>query len=126
MPSEEEVIRTLTGSFKSYFDRCHQLPPNIRFTMFVDKLLFVIGFMKAYAKENFNENDYQVAERVIQLFEEEIFALQDHLQKNDKSVMERIEMKLDEVLMGPDYGPGRQMMETAMRNFEEILEEHQS
>lgn len=49
---------------------------------------------------------------------EEIKALEDYIQSDSKSIMTDMHHKLDEVLMGPYYQAGQELMENSKNDFE--------
>jgi len=128
-----EEIRIMITNYKKY-------PEEIRYPLFIDKLLMIFCIFKGLSlgtfdldiesvmKENITDDEKKVKTEKIKLKYEQVkecfavvmqefYNLQEHFIVKSESHLMRIENKLNEVLMGPDYKEGIIIMKEARDNF---------
>ena len=111
-----------------------------RFLMLTDKLILLITIFKtALLSDDFvlrqieQDTNLTLQEKIdkkddrmrkmarfgglFDIFKNELFKLEDFIQSDTKSAMHKMEGKLDEVLLGPYYAAGKEMMANANASF---------
>mgnify|MGYP007117522490 CR=1 FL=1 len=128
-----------------WMKRYEKFPPETRFLMLIDKIqmLIMAGKLAAGADSENQIERYQNDEKLtpqekgqkiekviknvealntsIELIQNEFNALEDFIQSDTKSILKRMEGKLDAFLDGPDYEPGQKIMQEAKTEFEKKL-----
>lgn len=140
-PIFSRIIEEFANSIKRY----EKYPLEARFLMLTDKLLWGLSIIKALTLGAFETDIRRISElkidekeksekiadiharcdkmeTIFELFKQEINALEEFIQKDTKNSLEYMESKLDEVLMGPYYKAGLELMHESKKNFEQNIE----
>src|SRR5689334_3185548 len=126
--------------------RYEKFSPETRFLMLIDKIQMILMAGKLAAGE---AGDHQIeiykkddkltpqekGEKIetevkrneainlsLEIIQNEFNALEDFIQSDSRSILKKMESKLDEFLEGPDYKPGQKVMQEAKKDFDGRVE----
>lgn len=139
---KNEVFMRLMDDLQKTIKRYEKFPPEQRFLMLTDKLILMVTFAKTAmtfttetAIKNIEKTEglsgeqktekitqlltkYDKVGNLFELVKSELNALEDFIQSDSKSILNNMESKLDEVLLGPYYAAGKELMTTAGKDFD--------
>lgn len=141
---EDELFDRISEEINQTIKRYEKFPPETRFLMLIDKLLIVLTisksmmtleqqneFNKIEENEILTDQEKQIQKQKLSfrvntfsstfdLLKKELFSLEDFIQSDSKSILHKMENKLDEVLLGPYYASGKELMKNAKNEFSEL------
>lgn len=141
MDIKNEVFMRLIDEIQKTIKRYEKFPPEQRFLMLTDKLILLITVGKTITTFRAHEeiktiekteglSAEQKSEKVSQFLgkcdkvgsvfdsvKNELNALEEYIQSDTKSILTKIDKQLDEVLMGPYYAAGKELMANADIDF---------
>ena len=140
---QNEIFMQFVEDMRKTIKRYEKFPAEQRFLMLTDKLILSITFMKMAMNMSSSDEiklindqaeltDEQKSERtlgvlskcekvsgIFDLIKNEFEALEGFIQSDSKSILDKMENKLDEVLLGPYYTAGLELMKNAENHFNE-------
>lgn len=141
---EDELFDRICEEINQTLKRYEKFPAETRFLMLVDKLIILLTFSKTAMTleqqnefnnierdENLTDQEKQISKQKLSfrinsfsstfdLLKKELFALEEFIQSDTKSILNKMENKLDEVLLGPYYTSGKELMENAKNEFNDL------
>jgi DNA repair ATPase RecN len=136
-----EIFMKIIDDLQKTINRYEKYPDEIKYLMLIDKIFILIAFSKNGAmiwaqeeikkvknlplsEEEKTEQSKQILLKVdkisetIDLVKNQLNGLENFIQSETKSSLTHMEKKLDEVLLGPYYAAGIEMMNNAMKDFD--------
>lgn len=143
--AKRKILISMIEDLHRVIKRRQKFEPERRFLMLTDNLVLLVtglrtGMMgiscddirlieknenltpeqKKKEIENINDAIEKTSE-VVDTFRNELYALEDYIQSDSKSILKNMENKLDEVLLGPYYKAGQEMMKNAKDEFHNFV-----
>lgn len=139
---KNEIFVRIVDDLQKSIKRYEKFPPEQRFLMLTDKVIMIISLLKTLmvastqdqirkieqkedlSVEQKSEKTTQLLAKcdkignIFELVRAEFNALEDFIQNDTKSILSNIEEKLNEVLLGPYYAAGQELMKTASKEFD--------
>lgn len=139
-----ELFERTFSEIKGMIKRYEKFPPETRFLMLIDKLTIILTMartvmtLQQQMELNKIDNNTELSDEVklekkqqmvirldesteiMDLLKKELFALEDFIQSDTKSILSKMNNKLDEVLMGPYYASGKELMKNAHVEFDDL------
>lgn len=137
----DEIFLKFMDDLQKSIKRYSKFNDEIRFLMLIDKIMIFLTAVKSLSffdmnskMNDINKNNqlsdtdksnklssiiskYEQMDTIFELVKNEFTALEDYIQKDSKSILNKMENKLDEVLLGPYYRAGMELMENSKNNF---------
>jgi len=143
-PFSNEIFTKIIEDIGLTIKRYEKYDDELRFTMLADKLILSITLIKAAMMMSMQEEIRRINENkdmpqeqkeeksklillncggmsgILDLIKNEFNKLDDFIRSDSKTTLKNIENKLDEVLLGPDYNNGKEMMNIAKIHYDSI------
>ena len=143
-PFSNEIFTKIIEDIGLTIKRYEKYDDELRFTMLADKLILSITFIKTGIMISMQDQIRRVNEdkeisqeqrdeksklivincdkisSILNLIKNEFNKLDEFIRSDSKSTLKNIENKLDEVLLGPDYNNGKEMMNCAKIHYDSI------
>lgn len=141
LQSSEELIKSTMIDFQKMIKRYEKFPDEVRFLMLTDKLHLFLLLLKSVINITYSD-EIRFLERKVELTPEEksekvseihikidsisysfdllkneLDLLENYIQSDSKSRLNSIETKMDELLLGPYYKSGIELMKNAQTDF---------
>ena len=142
---KNELFMKMMDDIQRTINRYKRFDSEQRFLMLTDKLVLMFTFgssafimanqhridtidtdktltdeQKLAQKKEILEQFNKVSD-IFDMIKGELFALEDFIQSDTKSILNKVDNKLDEVLMGPYYAAGKELMANAGKDFSQNL-----
>ena len=143
-PFSNEIFTKIIEDIGLTIKRYEKYDDELRFTMLADKLILSITFIKTAIMMSMQDqirrinDDKEISQEqkdekskliviscdkisgILNLIKNEFNKLDDFIRSDSKTTLKNIENKLDEVLLGPDYNNGKEMMNIAKIHYDSI------